>query len=128
MPRHPPYALISLISVIFFLSVLVSFLTSSFQVNHKTYFLLSFRICMIHLLVYSYSYYLSSFYMQLSMCVTPRDEKSIKYEILLSHLYASGISFKILGHSLQGCLAPFGRQPIHNTTSKNLSQLFFCYF
>ena len=40
------------------------------------------------------------------MCVTPRDEKSIKYEITISHLYASGISFKILGQSLQG-LPPF---------------------
>ena len=47
MPRHPPYALISLIfsssQFLYQLSftLLVSFLTSSFQVNYKTYFIFS---------------------------------------------------------------------------------------
>ena len=80
MPRHPPYALISLISVCASartLRFLVSFLTSSFQVNYKTYF--------IHLkdtyLFYSYSYYLCVLFICSCQCAFQGDKKSIKYKV-----------------------------------------------
>ena len=116
MPRHPPYALISLISVRFvkylYSTTLFPFgffiLTSSFQVNYKTF------------------HFSQTF---IAVCIFDT------YTLLFTRLILS-VSFLLFicscqcaYHGLTDRLSfPFGRQPIHNIISENICQRFLYRF
>ena len=116
MPRHPPYALISLISVRFvkylYSTTLFPFgffiLTSSFQVNYKTFHFLKLSIAVMYSMIHILSLY--SFNI---ICV-----------------FSSFIcSCQCAYHGLTDRLSfPFGRQPIHNIISENICQRFLQRF
>lgn len=134
MPRHPPYALISLISVLFvkylYSTTLFPFgffiLTSSFQVNYKTFhfsqtFYCSLYLRYIYFTLYSFNIIcvFSSIYMQLSMCVSKVIKKHNRiylafprrdFSSLSKSSHASGISCDILDQNslyLLSLLRPF---------------------
>ena len=113
MPRHPPYALISLIfqSLTSVLSLLVSFLTniSVLELQDIFYTPIVLVLCYLHLTLTISRIHIICFTMQLSMCFPAtfsrafrsvsrsiRSKKSITNKLVSSSIfYASGISISL---------------------------------
>ena len=121
MPRHPPYALISLILVYRWVlphrtfRFLVSFLTSSFQVNYKTYSLSIICVFAYTLFLYSYNIICVIVYMQLSMCKARGEYKKHNQIVLLTALftYPGGTSFPYLTPTLSSAVCRPSRDSLH---------------
>ena len=143
MPRHPPYALISLISVRFvkylYSTTLFPFgffiLTSSFQVNYKTFHFSQTFIAVCIFDTYTLLFtrlILSVSFFYLYAVVNVRIESNKKSTIESTSRFRA-VTFRPLVNPLMPavypaiyltktafihfrCCVPFGRQPIHNIT------------